>query len=210
MKRNSRGLRREWLACLFSQEGAQSLARHSWREVIALEQGSEGKPEGASPLGLSGEDRTRLDALVGLARSYFPSGPRAAERLTGVSDIAARWMPVGRKHDERIIWVVTVDKDGIIEEEVLILMGGHPTKPPPLRSVLRSVLMRGRERVYVIDFRPFLAPCVDEATLLAFERLRELAGLAGLHLLDWVLVGYEGAASAAEAAYAKTGGLRAA
>ena len=186
------------LACLrifFTDRHARAMDRASWAEI----QGALQDPA-KSPLlrQWKGWELRRLEALLWLLARYYPELPTRPERVTSAADIVRRFLPNCRDLKTRTIWVVCVDELGQVHDDVLAVMGGHESRLPPLRTLMRHALMKGAVGVWIADFRPIELVEVDDRLTEALGHLDKLGGCAGLDVHDWIVLGRENARSARE------------
>lgn len=186
-----------YLSLFFPELRARELARMRHSDIRAvLDFPDMIRPELPN---LTPDERMRLRAFCRLVELYAPtaSSPPAAT-LLATADVWSHFRARAADLRESTTWVVCLDGEFRVDEEVLAVVGGTPDSPPPLKTLLRHVLIRPHARFIVVDFRPFNVPAVDEATTLAFERLRELGGMAGARITDWVVLGFHGAVSVSD------------
>lgn len=143
-------------------------------------------------------DRGRLRAALRFAELLLPANGPDIAPIRGPAAIVQAYGPRTWTLQMRTIWLVCLDDQDCLAEEVLVHMGGRPTDLPPLRQFLRHALLRGVATAYVVDFRPLEQTVVHLPTVRALRDLRVVAEIAGVHIADWVVLGRHDAMSMAD------------
>lgn len=191
---------------LFPEPLARVLVKLTWPEIRA---GSEAK-KGFGPFNRwSQMQRDSLEALCQLVVDFGtppPSTPKIpaipfASKCT--HPIAQSFHPRVQGLSERAIFILCLNAEQNLDEEVLAVIGGDLDRPPALKALLRHVLIRPHLTFTIVDFRPYVAPAADPATVVAFDRIRDLANIAGVRMNDWFVLGFDTIASAKDELIAK-------
>jgi hypothetical protein len=185
--------RRAALNTVLGRSVGRGLGTCSWRE---LEDAATREDHPFTRWWTPGE-RARLAAALALCRLYYPAQP-VPSVVDGVPDVVRHFTRRCRELADRVVWLLTLDGDGHLKDEVLVVYGGSLDAVPALRTVLRQALRQGAERLYVVDYRPLEFVTADAPTLAALATLQEVGRAVGLVVEDWVLLGPNGALSVAE------------
>lgn len=174
---------------LFRPRETKALAAASWRDLVA----AANDPKHWLVHGWLDHDRARLFAVVTLCAHYYPHQARVPDRLDHTVDVVRRFAARTAELTMRTIWVVCIDASGGVTHDVLLQMGGHPTQPPPIAGFLRQAVLKSAASLYVVDYRPLeaLAPLGDTAE--ALHNLTVAAEAIAVVVLDWVVLGPNGA-----------------
>lgn len=183
---------------LFPEPQARVLAKLTWPEIEAGSAGTKGQGAFARWTLL---ERERLRAFCALVDDFGTPPPPpptsaapAAPKCT--HPIALSFHPRVANLFDRSVFILCLDAKRDVDEEVLAVMGGALEAPPPLKTLLRHMLIRPHTAFTIIDFRPYTTALVDPATATAFDRLRDLASIAGVRVNDWYVLGYDNIDSA--------------
>lgn len=184
---------------LFPEPQARVLAKLTWPEIESGSAGTKGQGAFARWTLL---ERERLRAFCALVDDFgTPPPPPPAPPSTPAAPkcthpIALSFHPRVAGLFDRSVFILCLDAKRDVDEEVLAVMGGALETPPPLKTLLRHMLIRPHTAFTIVDFRPYTTALVDPATVTAFDRLRDLASIAGVRLNDWFVLGYENIDSA--------------
>lgn len=182
------------LRILFGPRDGKTLAEAAWRDLTNASR----DPEHPLVRTWPEHDRARLFALVRLCECFYPYQFHETERLSDVGDVVRRFSERVRGLRMRTIWLVCLDATRCVQNEVLLQMGSAPCKVPPIRGFLRQAILNESVAVYVVDFRPVEELLPYRGTVKALQDLTTAGGTLGIGVLDWVLLGPNGACSVRE------------
>ncbi|MBI4438212.1 hypothetical protein HY631_04640 [Candidatus Uhrbacteria bacterium] len=169
---------------LFGNMHAMRLAQATVRELQRdLAEGS-----GAVLADMTDGQRDRLRAILRLCQLYYPEFPSNPVRATCLGDVLRYLADRFRVQTERVVWMLALREHDVIEDEVLVQLGGHATAPPPVKAMLRHAIKHAAVAAYIVDFRPTDSLVLGDDVVTAMASLVQLSAVADIEFRDYVLV----------------------
>ncbi len=188
----------ERFACLEAVLGkyqAEKLARAGWSEVLA----ACASPDHPVAREMEPRQYEKLRAMIRLGELYFRSRGRTVPSQLGcLADVVQHVRPRCHERRERLVWLLVLDEDGD-DVEVLVQYGGHPSAPPPVKTMLRLAIARRAAAFWVVDFRPGERVELSGDVVTATAALARLCAVATIELRDYLLLAREDAVSVRDA-----------
>jgi len=140
----------------------------------------------------------QVKAALSLARRLGAQTLRPGQRFTCAQDVYDHFHPALRYlKKERFLCVLLDVKNRVIREEV-ISEGGLTAAMLDPKELLRAAVAASAAAMIVVHNHPSGDPQPSRDDLQVTRRIREVCNLAGIRLLDHVVIGEEGFVSLAE------------
>lgn len=175
---------------LFGPKVAADLARAGW---AALRRAAR-DPSDPLVSALPTCQRERLHALVALCERFYPEQDFEPSCIGESADAVRYYALRCQNLRQRVVWLLCLDELDRVEADVLVQVGGDPTAPPSVKTLLRHAIVKEAAAIYVADGRPEPLRHPDEATLAVFQALRTLGELARIQVRDYLVLCREGTA----------------
>lgn len=183
----------EPLRTLVGPAAAKRLAQMSWGSLEAAVR----EPSHHLRAGLEAHHLDRLRAVVALCRAYYPNQDFHPRRILCSADVVRYYAQRCLELTDRVIWLLCLDAEGCVAADVLVQVGGDPLAPPSVKAILRHALIKEAVSVVVADHRRVALLRADEPTLAVWRSLAELGNLAGVTVLDYLILNRDYALSLA-------------
>lgn len=137
--------------------------------------------------------RRRLAGVLGLADLWRVAAWVEPPFLRSEADVFAHMFDRTRHGHERRVWVLCLDPDDALQDEVLAQCGGVPDVPTPARVLLRHAIRMAATSIYVVESMGVWRPRVGADTCTAFQALREVGEQLGISVNGWLVIARDGA-----------------
>lgn len=176
-------MNREALLRAVGRGAAEPLAKFSSLTVLARASDRQ-----LLDAGFSAAQLERLRAVLALCQDYAAESLAPGEQFSSPEQVAAAWGPRLRHLRVEQVWAIALDAKNQVLREYLVAQGGAACCAIAPGQVFATALAEQASAVLVVHNHPSgdCAPSPQDVALT--ERLRDVADVVGIRLLDHVIV----------------------
>lgn len=140
----------------------------------------------------------QLQAALALAGRVGERALRPGSVFTHSRAVYEHFHPRLRFEKQECIWCVLLDAKNRVRKEVEVSRGGLSAALAQPRDILRAAVAESAHAMILVHNHPSGDPTPSKDDILLTRRMKEVAELAGIRLLDHVVIGEEGYSSLAD------------